>query len=189
MASEQHARSRRWRSLTGWSIIMGGVGLLLATKRRQSGRDRAARNDGDAQPDALGSARAGGRGRPQTPPSSDALKDGYETHDANPRSIGLIMAVAVSVIAVAIAGLFVLLGRFHARDAAGPPLTAQQRALIAPPGPPLQSSPQYDLASQQAVEDQKLRGYRWLDATHSRAQIPIDRAMALVVGKSLDATP
>lgn len=180
-------RRRRFGLRAGLVVLASGVAMLFATTlglSRNRGEDR--RSD----PDAAAGSGVVGRGRPAAPPTAAALKDGHETRDADPRTVALIMVVGVSTIAASITGLFLLLGFLHTRDAQrAPPLTAQQRADIAPPGPPLQSSPQYDLASLGATEAEKLRGYHWLDANHHRARIPIERAMAIVIGRSLDPTP
>lgn len=178
-------RRRRFGLRAGFVLLASGLAMLFATALRQTGRGR-----GDAESAPGEEIDDTGRGRPAAPPTAVALKDGHEPLDADPRSIGLVMVVGVSTIAASIAGLFVLLGFLHARDAEHrPPLTPQQRAAIAPPGPPLQSSPQYDLASLGTMETRKLQGYRWLDASHRRAQIPIERAMTLLIGRSLDASP
>lgn len=178
-------RRRRFGLRAGLVVLASGIAMLFASALRRGGKGRS---DDDRAPGE--EIDATGRGRPAAPPTAVALKDGHETLDADPRSIGLIMVVGVSTIAASIAGLFVLLGFLHARDAERrPPLTSQQRAAIVPPGPPLQSSPQYDLASLGTMETKKLQGYRWLDASHRRAQIPIERAMSLVIGRSLDPSP
>ncbi len=165
-----HGRGGRLRLMAGFSIVMGGIAFLLAAQSRPVGREEVDH-------------------RAEAPPSPQALHDGFEPQDANARSIGTVMAVGAAAIAASIAGLFLLLGVFHARDARTPPLTAQQGAQIAPPGPPLQSSPLYDIASLRNRENGLLQGYRWLSPDHATAQIPIERAMALTVGKPLDPAP
>ena len=80
--------------------------------------------------------------------------------------------------------------RAFPRGRKGPPArAAQQRGVPGPPGPPLQANPQYDLASLGRRETMLITSYQWLSPTHEAARIPIDRAMAMVTGRSLDATP
>ena len=57
------------------------------------------------------------------------------------------------------------------------------------PGPHLQREPYRELRDQQGAEEQKLAGYAWSDPAHTRARIPIGRAMALVAGRSLEPSP
>ncbi len=185
MALDPHPRPRRFGWLAGASLVASGL-ALLAARGRTRGRAAVRTRHGVERNDPTGAV---GRGRPEAPPSAAALQDGYERHDAKPRILILVMVVAVTVIASSIGGLFVLLHMLHARDAAGQPLTAQQRAVIQPPGPPLQSSPQDDLASLGRLQTDRLGHYAWVDEKRSRARIPIARAMTLVTGKSLDPTP
>jgi hypothetical protein len=127
-----------------------------------------------------------GRGTPTVPPSGEAMAAGFEPHDAKARDLGWIMAIfAVSaVLAVALMGL--MLGRFHRADArreAG--LSMMQRSVITPPEPTLQADPIGDIDRLKARQSALLHGYARIDATTAR--IPIERAMALVTGQSLDA--
>ncbi|PPQ40876.1 hypothetical protein CCS01_00050 [Rhodopila globiformis] len=68
-------------------------------------------------------------------------------------------------------------------------LTPAETARVVPPAPHLQRNPFADLARVQSRETRLLTSYGWISADHSLARIPIDRAMALSVGKSLDASP
>ena len=70
-----------------------------------------------------------------------------------------------------------------------PPLTAQEGASIVPPGPRLQVNPFQEIGDVRARENRILGSYGWLDPDHRRARIPIDRAMALTVGRALDPQP
>ncbi len=186
----QPGRSGRLRLLAGFSVVLGAVAVLLRADGKGKGRSGGMNDDHPgAGPDGLDRPATGSSAQPNehgSPPSPEALKDGFEPRDANTRSIGTVMVVAVALIAASITGLFVLLGSFHRADRATPPLTAQQRAPIAPPGPPLQANPQYDLASLGKRETGLLNTYQWLSPEHTAARIPIDRAMAMVVGRPLD---
>ena len=186
----------------GLSLVLGGAARLLGRRARPGAAPagtvasataarepsfHAANQDVPQQHGDHG--RPQGYGSPGTPPDREAERDGYEPRDANPRSIAIVMAVGVALIAGSIWGLFVLLGQFHAHDRSGRPLTAAQRASLVPPGPPLQSSPLFDIASLRAREGGRLENYAWIDPDHTTARIPIERAMALTVGKSLDPAP
>ena len=118
-----------------------------------------------------------------------SIDHGYEVTDASGRALAWVMLVGAAVIAASIGGLFVLVAHFHRDDASHPPLTAEQRAVITPPGPHLQDDPLRELAIERHRETALLQGFAYVDADHKRARIPIERAAALVVGRSLDAAP
>lgn len=172
---------------SGSTRLLGALLVILGGALLRRGR-------GDAAPSPV--ARSGAKPPPgpdQARPSRAADRQtetpGYEVRDTKASAVGLVMLVGVLVIAGSIAGLFVMIGQFRARDARHAPLTAQQQAVIRPPGPPLQAHPLVDLAAQRKRQDELLRAYAWADAAHTRARIPIDRAVALVIGKPLDPAP
>lgn len=172
---DRRGRGNRLRFAAGLSVIMGTVAVLLSSHRAGRG--------GPGSPETGG---VQGRGEP---PSAEAVRDGFEPRDARTTSIALVMVIGVAAIAVAVGGMFLLLARLHARDAARPPLTAEQRGTIVPPGPPLQANPVVDIVALRRQEDAALTTYRWLGPDHAAAQIPVARAMTLVVGQSLDPAP
>lgn len=118
-----------------------------------------------------------------------AVKRGYESGDAKPGTIVKVMLGSAFAIVCAIAGLFYLIGRQHRDDVRGPPLTQQQLAVIVPPGPHLQDHPLHDIATENKREFDLLRYYAWTDPEHRAGRIPIERALALVVGRPLDPLP
>ena len=131
-----------------------------------------------------------GRGRRRTPPSPRALGAGHETVDADAGRVGQVLVGLAVVVILSVGALGLLLSHFHGRHAAHrPQLTAQQQASVQPPLPRLQVRAYADLRSVQAHEQALLHGYAWQDAQHGRAKIPIDRAMALMVGRSLAPLP
>lgn len=131
-----------------------------------------------------------GRGSPSTPPSPKARALNFEPHDANARNVALVMLGHFVVAASVIGLMFLMLGFFHDhRVVSAPHLTPEQEARIEPPAPHLQAHPHQDLYARQALEEGRLNSYEWLDPSHARARIPIRRAMALAVGRSLDAGP
>lgn len=129
-------------------------------------------------------------GKPSTPPSREALQSGFEAKDVNERTIVFILAGIAAATALVIGTVFIMIWRFEiAWTHSFSSLTPQQTAQSAPPAPHLQINPFADLAQQRAREDRLLHSYGWTSADHSTARIPIDRAMALTVGTSLDASP
>ena len=91
------------------------------------------------------------------------------------------VALGLGVGLVLIAALMYPLLRFWL----APQLTAGLQAP--PPAPRLQADPAADLAAERAQQRQRLESYRWVDRDAGIAQIPIERAMALLVASH--ATP
>ncbi|MBE7199113.1 MAG: hypothetical protein INR70_15120 [Parafilimonas terrae] len=120
-------------------------------------------------------------------PTSTRL--GYEVADARAGTLGTVMAVAVAIIFGSLAVLFIIVGGFLRTDARHAPLTQQQAAAIAPPGPPLQDDPFRDIAAMRAREGERLDGFAYLGQDQTHARIPLARAEAIVTGKPLDPSP
>jgi hypothetical protein len=130
------------------------------------------------------------RGKPTTPPSAQASVSGYETTDINVRGTAFILGAIAATTMLVVGIVFTMVWRFDvARHSAWSHLAAQQTARLVPPAPHLQLHPFDDLARVSAREEALLHSYGWISANHDIARIPIDRAMALTVGKSLDAPP
>jgi hypothetical protein len=131
-----------------------------------------------------------GRGNPAVPASVQARGAGHETQDMRAGIMTRLvvgLGVAAAVMVFVMVGMHTwLVGRQHRAE---PRLTAEQRVHIKPPAPNLQADPPRQIAHLNAAEDQLLGQYAWVDSTHTRARIPIDRAMALTVGHSLDTAP
>lgn len=146
---------------------------------------------GAIRPEALESEDPdSGRGEPSVAPNPEAKSLGYETEDISTRMVGRILAGFAVTVVVSVTLLIVMLNAFRGADNADqPPLTTQQSADIIPPGPHLQNDPYRDLRQTQRAEEQKIGGYAWTDPAHTRARIPIGRAMALVAGRSLEPSP
>jgi len=137
-------------------------------------------------PDALET----GRGQHATPPDPQAASLGYETEDVSAKLVARVLAGFAGTAVVSIAVLFVMLHFFRTTDTAHrPALTAQQSADVVPPGPRLQRDPYRELHDEQGQEEAKIQGYAWADPDHKLARIPIERAMALVAGRSLKPSP
>lgn len=91
------------------------------------------------------------------------------------------VALGLGIALVLIAALMYPLLRFWL----APQLTAGLQAP--PPAPRLQADPAADLAAERAQRRQRLQSYHWVDRDAGIAQIPIERAMALLVANH--ATP
>ncbi|WP_375462332.1 hypothetical protein [uncultured Methylobacterium sp.] len=112
---------------------------------------------------------------------------GYETSDVHVGNTALVMA-GLMLSALAAIGLMIwIMSTFAASQRrALPSLTPQQTTQLAPPAPNLQAKPYADIDREQAEQAAKLDRYGFTDAARRRARIPIDRAMGLTVGRTLD---
>jgi hypothetical protein len=74
----------------------------------------------------------------------------------------------------------------HARlhDPSLSPLVGSQ----APPDPKLQTNPNQDLQRMRKTEDRALSTYRWIDKERGVVQLPVDRAIDLLVAEGLPKT-
>lgn len=79
-----------------------------------------------------------------------------------------------------------LAAREKAASAPASPLAAEYAAKQ-PPEPRLQLHPKTDLEVLHAAEDRILNNYAWVDKNAGIAQVPIERAMALLLAKGLPA--
>lgn len=124
-------------------------------------------------------------GADEPPPEPEG--PGHETRDVNVRNTVFVMAGLVLSAVTVIGGmvLFMRVTEKSQREAL-PTLTPQQTARLVPPPPNLQANPYADLDRQRASSRAAIGGYGYLDPGHTRARIPIDRAMDLAVGRSLD---
>ena len=105
----------------------------------------------------------------------------YEPSDWHVGAIGIVLAMILVIIAIAVAALF-----------AGFPIAAfdvERRMTTAMPEPALQTDPAQDLAKLRAREDQRLNGYYWIDREKGILHIPIEEAMKQVVARGLDGFP
>ena len=177
--TEKAATPRRIRlllALSGSLVGVGGARLGRAAWRR--------RNQGGLTVDT-----ASGRGMPETPPSPQAVRRGFETEDMSASlmatlSVGLGLAIAVSVWL-----MVVMLRGFGTAREHEQALTAAQVRPAATPLPHLQAAPLSELATLQQTQRDRLTRYGWADPRHERARLPIGVAVQRTVGQSLDATP
>ncbi|MCJ2068714.1 hypothetical protein MKK75_07845 [Methylobacterium sp. J-030] len=129
-------------------------------------------------------------GRPPRPPANtqrDPNDPGHETRDVNVRNTALVMGgLALSALAVIGTMIWLMHTVATSQRRALPALTPQQTARLAPPPPNLQANPYADIDREQAANAARLAGYSYRDEAHTRARIPIGRAMDLTVGRSLE---
>ncbi len=130
------------------------------------------------------------RGKPSFTPSAPSLAAHYERKDLSARGLAAILAVLATTAGALIGVAFGLVALFgHLDRASVPPMTVQQTARIVPPAPRLQIYPLADLTRLREHEARLLNSYAWVDPAHQRARIPVQRAMQLAIGRSLDAPP
>lgn len=111
--------------------------------------------------------------------SRQAVEEGYEPEDVH---VGGILVVAVAaLVMMALIGITLWgMVRWFAANHRQPQPTAVEQARTEPPPPRLQPAPKDDLAAFRAQEEAVLQRLAWVDPTAGVAQIPIDRAMALL---------
>lgn len=182
MAGPDIKRSRKlWPLLARAAVVVGGVSLLL--RRVQPSPTPSAL-------DEAGQAGEAGRANGAAPPSAKSRGQGHETEDM---SGGLMAGLALflgTVVCVVVFGMIEVRTWIRSSYVSDQPaLTALQTAPITPPGPHLQADPVKDIYQLRAKEDSLLHGYAWVDPARTRARIPIDRALALTVGRSLEHAP
>ena len=176
------ARARETRDDRTSGFRWGAIGVTLAAIGATA---IFRRKKGATAPE---SESTGGRGTRVGPINAPSLKAGYEVEDTNVRALVKVMVIAVGLGIVSLVFVFWMFARFntHYQDARTG-LTSQQSAAIMPPLPHLQAEPYRDIDATIMEQQQRIETYGWDDAAHSRAHIPIIRAMRQVVGKSLDA--
>jgi hypothetical protein len=115
---------------------------------------------------------------------------GYEPRDLSAAGLAKILAAVGATMAAVIGVCFLTLHFYAAQDMRDQrPLTREERIVLTPPLPRLQTTTRGEITRLHGHDRAMLDTYAWLDADHETARIPIARAMALVVGHSLDAPP
>lgn len=164
------------------TAVLGTVALAFRLGRSEP-RLRAA-----GVPDAMEDP--SGRGSPGVPASGRAVRSGHETQDM---SGGLMVRLGFMLGTVALVMVFAMIGfRTWVRSSSidsQPPLTALQLAAQRPAAPTLQANPVQEWDRVRADAAALLQNYAWVDGEHSRARIPINRAMALTAGQGLGPPP
>ncbi|WP_375454677.1 hypothetical protein [uncultured Methylobacterium sp.] len=139
---------------------------------------------------ALVLRRSGVLPAPNVPPPEDGRPSGgpgYETSDVHVGNTARAMAGLMLAALVAVGVMVWMMGTFAASQRrALPSLTPQQTTPLKPPAPNLQARPYADIDRVRAAQGGLLDGYAFTDAARRRARIPVERAMALTVGRTLD---
>ncbi len=183
MSDAGQAGGRRGRLL--YAAGGAALGAVAGTGAALGGMFVRRRKEENAPP--LGDTT--GRGLPETPPSPQAARKGFETEDMSGALMGLLTIGLGTSIGIAIWLMVMMLHGFQDRRDTAPPLTAQQQLDLLPPLPRLQPAPWHDLSDQEHRQLGRLDRYGWTGPRHDRARIPIGIAMGRSVGQSLDAAP
>jgi hypothetical protein len=114
---------------------------------------------------------------PETGPKS--------AHEPADLHIDKILGVAVALAVVLVASVLVLAVLFRLFERVHPGRTSEAAPVVTaadlPPLPGVVAAPGAELLKVRAQEDLHLEHYGWVDATHTTARIPIERAMTLWV--------
>lgn len=122
---------------------------------------------------------------PVTPPPDVNPSLGYEPRDVRVGWIVFFAAALASMVVLVLPLTDWIFDRFEQsaeqRDAPASPLAAGQQ----PPEPRLQSQPSEALAALRRREEEALTKYRWLDREQKVVQLPVDRAIELLLERGL----
>jgi hypothetical protein len=109
----------------------------------------------------------------------------YESRDASLRVIGISTAILVFWIA----GSLAVAAWFYAAHYSPPPTRAWLRQTSFTEGPTERTSIEQDWSSLQEETKRRLESYGWIDRKAGIAQIPIERAMDLMVERAKQNPP
>jgi hypothetical protein len=113
---------------------------------------------------------------------------GYERRDVNIRALLWFAAAIVIGSAVVMAGSLSLRDHFErvakSNDPEISPLAEEEQI---PPAPNLQDRPNRDFAEFRRSKEKTLASYGWIDRSQGVVQIPVDRAMDLLLERGLPA--
>jgi hypothetical protein len=115
----------------------------------------------------------------------DAEEPRYEKRDANLPALlqfGFWLAI---VIAVAVIGMKYTLNYFQKAMPEGKAASPMSDTRVLPPRPRLQTQPRQELHDYCADQQQNVKSYSWVDEHNGIVQIPVDRAMELVLERGL----
>lgn len=114
----------------------------------------------------------------------------FEPSDVSTRPVALaVLALAFFTVAFTLVAHFVFKGLAERQRLASRPSSpvATQYAAKQPPEPRLQQQPKVDLDLLRAAEAKTLGTLGWVDRNAGIVQVPIDRAMEILVAKGLPA--
>jgi hypothetical protein len=116
----------------------------------------------------------------------------HETTDANLGGVERLVVVTGVFLALVFALIWVVYGQLLKREVRNdtpPPPIAQRRGDRLPPLPRLQQTPRPDLAQFRAAEEAALNAYAWVDKPAGIVQVPVARAIDLIVEHGMPKRP
>ncbi|HVX16364.1 MAG TPA: hypothetical protein VHC22_34580 [Pirellulales bacterium] len=121
-----------------------------------------------------------------TPESTSAAQ--HETTDVRGRP--MVLAALALAASVALVCLFLIwfFGRLDAGAKQHDPRLSPLAGDQSPPTPRLQTNPAKDLESMRKAEERALSTYRWIDKERGVVQLPVERAIDLLVAEGLPKT-
>lgn len=122
------------------------------------------------------------------PPAEESLARGYEVTDVRSGPLVLSAVVLAAAVAVVLAFLTWFIGFLEIGAKRHDPVLSPLIGSQSPPEPRLQTDPSDDLARMHAAEDRALHRYLWIDKKEGVVQLPIDRAMELLLEQGLPET-
>jgi len=126
-------------------------------------------------------------------PEEENPRVAYEHGDADVFAVSkyaIALAFGVLIAASAMWGLFSWFQTQQTQDVVKlSPSVLESRKNFIPPEPRLQATPKLDLREFRQAEEEALTGYRWLDATHTVARIPVEDAISVVARHGLPSKP
>jgi hypothetical protein len=114
-------------------------------------------------------------------------EENYEHSDADVSGVlkfGLWLAVLLFVVFIAMRWTFGIMGKMTPM---GSPASPFENTRVMPPAPRLQVDPQTELRNYCTSQVQSLTRYEWKDSKAGAVQIPVDRAIDLLVEHPLPA--
>jgi hypothetical protein len=119
------------------------------------------------------------------------MPDGSAKHETTDvRSTPLVFSALLLAVAVALVCLFLIwfFGRLEGRAQRHDPRLSPLVGSQTPPEPRLETTPAASLRHLREAEDQALYRYRWIDKERGVVQLPIERAMSLLLEEGLPET-
>ena len=132
----------------------------------------------------------------KTPPPHDEEENprvAYEHGDADVFTVSkyaIALGFGILIAASAMWGLFSWFeSRQNEEQTKLPTSVLESRKNQLPPEPRLQATPKLDLKEFQQSEEEALKSYHWMDATHTTARIPIDDAIVMMGKRGFPSRP
>ena len=130
---------------------------------------------------------------PPPPEEDENPRVAYEHGDADVFTVSkyaIALGFGILIAASAMWGLFSWFeSRQNEEQTKVPASVLESRKNQLPPQPRLQASPKLDLREFLQSEEEVLKSYKWLDATHTTARIPIEDAITMVAKRGLPSKP